>query len=121
LVSFLKKGTNGEKSSFVTFSGIVTNGQQIFMLHHLYFFANSYLCIRVPITGSQKSYFSISTVARSGFTGGGTHTLLGLRQKVAGHAHKKVTFLPTTCAQKNLKKMQTPLLVQKNLLDSCSL
>ncbi|PLL16413.1 hypothetical protein CWN50_35175, partial [Klebsiella michiganensis] len=35
LVSFLKKGTNGEKSSFVTFPGIVTNGQQIFMLHHL--------------------------------------------------------------------------------------
>ncbi|CDO11712.1 unnamed protein product (plasmid) [Klebsiella pneumoniae] len=35
LVSFLKKVTNGEKSSFVTFPGIVTNGQQIFMLHHL--------------------------------------------------------------------------------------
>ena len=39
------------------------------------YYAKSYLCIRVTITGSQKGYFSISTVARSGFTGGGTHTV----------------------------------------------
>ncbi|HHB9746561.1 TPA: hypothetical protein ACN7DO_005143 [Klebsiella pneumoniae] len=31
-------------------------------------------------------------------------TLCGPQAEVAGHAHKKVTFLPTTCAQKNLKK-----------------
>nr|CAH0653836.1 Replication_conjugation [Citrobacter youngae] len=43
--------------------------------------------------------------------------LVGPQAEVAGHAHKKVTFLPTTCAQKKFKKkMQTPLLVQKNLL-----
>ena len=29
---------------------------------------------------------------------------VGPQAEVAGHAHKKVTFLPTTCAQKNLKK-----------------
>lgn len=59
------------------------------------YYAKSYLCIRVTITGSQKSYFSISTVARSGFTGG-ERTLCGPQAEVAGRAHKKVTFLPTT-------------------------
>ncbi|HBY7529717.1 TPA: hypothetical protein MI676_20555 [Klebsiella pneumoniae] len=80
------------------------------------YYEKSYLCIRVTITGSQKSYFSISTVARSGFTGGGTHTVWGLRQRLLVVLTRKLLFADDMSTKKKIKKkMQRPLLVQKNL------
>jgi sarcosine oxidase delta subunit len=59
------------------------------------FFANSYLCIRVPITGSQKSYFSHLHGCVEWFSGM-ERTPCGPQAEVVGRAHKKVIFLPTT-------------------------
>lgn len=67
------------------------------------YYAKSYLCIRVTITDSQKSYFSISTVARSGFTGGGTHTVRASGRGCWSCSQESYFFADDMCT-KNLKK-----------------
>nr|QTX14735.1 hypothetical protein [Klebsiella pneumoniae] len=81
------------------------------------YYAKSYLCIRVTITGSQKKLlFPSPRLQGSGFTGGGTHTLLGLRQRLLVMLTRKLLFLPTTCAQKIFKNANTLVSSEKNLL-----
>jgi hypothetical protein len=76
------------------------------------FFANSYLCIRVPITGSQKVTFPSPSLREVVFRGWNAHC--GASGRGCWSCSQESYFLPTTCAQKKfLKKMQTPLLVQK--------
>lgn len=78
------------------------------------FFANSYLCIRVPITGSQKSYFSHLHGCVERFSGDGTHTVRATGRGCWTSSQESY-FFANDMSTKKLKKMQTPLLVQKNL------
>ncbi|EOE6755056.1 conjugative transfer protein MobI(A/C) [Klebsiella michiganensis] len=77
------------------------------------FFANSYLCIRVPITGSQKSYFSHLHGCVEWFSGDGTHTVRATGRGCWTSSQESY-FFANDMSTKKLKKNPNTLVSLEN-------